>query len=118
MLAPAENTTEVIARLNDRTRHGLDRTARITITSALLAYLSEGSGPDTIMAQSAALKAVRSCTFSKDNPERDMAFIEINGVRAYFRIDYYGSTLTYGSEDPANAAITCRVLTIMAPEDM
>lgn len=118
MRASAANNTEAIARLNDRAGHGLDRTARIHITSTLLAHLSDGTLADRIQAQAAALKAVRSCTFSNDSPERDMAFIEIDGVRAYFRIDYYDSDLTYGSEDPANAAITRRVLTIMAPEDI
>lgn len=36
----------------------------------------------------------------------------------YFRIDYYDAALEYGSEDPADASITRRVLTIMLREDL
>jgi len=33
------------------------------------------------------------------------------------KVDYYDENLEYGSEDPANAAITTRVITILLPED-
>jgi len=33
------------------------------------------------------------------------------------KIDYFDPALEYGSEDPADASITRRVLTIMARED-
>ena len=32
-------------------------------------------------------------------------------------MDYYDLACDYGSEDPANAAITTRVITILLPED-
>ena len=33
------------------------------------------------------------------------------------KTDYYDPELCYGSEDPANASVTTRVLTILLPED-
>ncbi|WP_042467047.1 DUF3768 domain-containing protein, partial [Sphingomonas sp. FUKUSWIS1] len=36
----------------------------------------------------------------------------------YFKIDYYDAAFQYGSEDPADASITQRVLTIMVREDL
>lgn len=117
MLATAPNPTETIARLNDRVRHGLDRTAKVVVTSNLLAQLSDGTGPGTIIAQGKLLKALRSCTFAPDSPERDFARFEVEGVTVLMKIDYFDAALEYGSEDPADASITRRVLTIMARED-
>lgn len=118
MPASPLDDVQTIARPNDRVRQGLDRTTRITMTANLLGQLSNGAPEGQLYAQAAALRSVKSCIFSEDSPERDMAFIDINGVRAYFRIDYYDLQLRYGSDDPANPEVTCRVLTIMAPEDM
>jgi len=117
MLATALNSTETIARLNDRVRQGLDRTAKVVMTSNLLAHLSDGSLPGKILAQAKLLKAVRNCTFSPDSPERDFARFDVDGVTVLMKLDYYDLQLEYGSEDPADASITCRVLTIMAAED-
>ena len=36
---------------------------------------------------------------------------------ARMKVEYYDADLTFGSEDPADAAITTRVLTILLPED-
>lgn len=117
MLATQHNPAETIARLNDRVRQGLDRTAKVVMTSNLLAHLSDGTGPSRILAQAKVLKALRNCTFSPDSPERDFARFEVDGLNVLMKIDYFDLELEYGSEDPADASVTCRVLTIMAPED-
>jgi hypothetical protein len=117
MLATAPNPTETIARLNDRVRHGLDRTAKVMMTSNLLAHLSDGTGPSRILAQATLMKALRSCTFSPDSPERDFARFEVDGVTVLMKIDYFDPALEYGSENPADASVTRRVLTLMARED-
>ena len=117
MLATQHNPTETIARLNDRVRQGLDRTAKVVMTSNLLAHLSDGTGPSRILAQAKVLKALRNCTFSPDSPERDFARFEVDGLNVLMKIDYFDLELEYGSENPADASVTCHVLTIMAPED-
>lgn len=45
--------------------------------------------------------------------EHDFGCIKHGGETAFFKIDYYDLSLINGSPDPANAAVTMRVLTIM-----
>lgn len=64
-----------------------------------------------------AYHAVRTFDqFSDDNDpwgEHDFGAVEIEGERVFWKIDHYDPTLTQGSENPANEAVTHRVLTIM-----
>ena len=46
-----------------------------------------------------------------------MAFLEVDGERIFFKVDYYDSELRYHSPDPADAGVTRRVLTIGMAED-
>jgi hypothetical protein len=55
--------------------------------------------------------------FSEDSPERDFAAIEFLGRKVWMKIDYYDAAMEFGSEDPADASITTRVMTILLPED-
>jgi hypothetical protein len=87
------------------------------MTSNLLAKLSDGSPTGRFVAQAKAMKAARSCSFSVDSPERDFASFEIGRVKAFLKVDHYDPDLQFGSEDPADASITRRVVTIMAAED-
>ncbi|WP_328276125.1 DUF3768 domain-containing protein [Sphingobium sp.] len=111
--------TEQIARLNDRCRHGLDPNARIMVTRACLARLSgDGEGIAEVLAQAELLAAVRRYDFkSGDGPERDFGAFELREERIFFKIDYYDMALEFGSDDPADASITRRVLTVMLAED-
>ena len=111
--------TERIARLNDRCRQGLDANARIMVTRNCLARLSgEGEGIAEILAQAELLAAVRRSSFKPgDGPERDFGAFDLQGQRLLFKIDYYDMTLEFGSDDPADASITRRVLTVMLAED-
>jgi hypothetical protein len=43
--------------------------------------------------------------------------LTVAGQHILFKIDYYNTTLTAGSPDPADPAVTTRVLTIMLPEE-
>ncbi len=45
--------------------------------------------------------------------EHDFGGFEFGGETIFWKIDYYDPTLTTGSDDPANPAVTTRVLTIM-----
>jgi hypothetical protein len=114
---PKVDRIEVIARLNDRARLGLDPTARIVITRTCLATFCNPDTIDAVVVQAQLFAAFRRCSFSADSPERDFAAINFRDRKVWMKVDYYDADLTFGSEDPANAAITTRVLTILLPED-
>ena len=114
---PTVDRTEAIARLNDRARLGLDPTARITFTRNCLAAFCDPDSNAVVVIQSQLLAAFRSCTFAEDSPERDFGTIEFRGRKVWIKTDYYDRELLYGSEDPADASVTTRVLTILLPED-
>ena len=110
---------EKIRALNDRCRVGLDRHARILVTASCLAALSRGDTVvEQIAAQAALMAAIGRYSFTDDDdPEHGRGQIKIDDTTVRFKIDYYDLTLEWGSEDPANPAVTRRVLTIMLPED-
>lgn len=74
----------------------------------------QGLGQSTV---EAILVGVRDFdAFTSDNDpyaEHDFGVIRIAGTRVFWKIDYYDSDRRYGSPDPANPAVTTRVLTIM-----
>ena len=110
--------TEAIARLNDRCRQGLDRTARIVITRTCLGTFADDRAA-AIVAQAEILASLRAYQFGEaEIGERDRGSFEYRGTTVYFRIDYYDAAMEYGSEDPADASQTRRVLTIMLREDL
>ena len=65
----------------------------------------------------ATVDAVRSFSgFSEANDpwgEHDFGSVEIEGQKVFFKLDYYDPSMSQGSENPANEALTHRVLTIM-----
>lgn len=114
---PAVDRTETIARLNDRARLGLDPSARTVITRNCLATFCDPDTIDAVLVQAELFAAFRRCNFSDDSPERDFAAITFRDHKIWLKIDCYDEALEYGSEDPANASITTRVITILLPED-
>lgn len=112
-----ETRVETIARLNDRCRQGFDRTARIVITRTCLATFSNGTVASEAIAQARILAALRRYSFA-GCPERDRGSFAVDDVEIFFRIDYYDTALEWGSEDPSDASITTRVLTLMLREDL
>jgi len=71
-------------------------------------------GPDFM---AAALAAVRNfAAFTVDNDpygEHDFGCVTVGDEKVFWKIDYYDTTLCYGSNDPADPAKTTRIITIM-----
>lgn len=58
--------------------------------------------------------------FNEDNDpygEHDFGSIDFNSTRYFWKIDYYDKSLEQGSEDPADANKTTRVLTLMRADE-
>ena len=114
---PAVDRREAIARLNDRARLGFDPTARFVITHNCLATFCEPDTARAVVVQAELLAAFRRCSFAPDCPERDFAEVMFSERRVWLKIDYYDGAMEFGSEDPADASVTTRVVTILLPED-
>lgn len=97
-----------IRALNDRFRTTLEG-GRVVMTSGVQAL-----GPLMV---AAAVQETRAFTaFPEDNDphgEHDFGAFEIDGQKFFWKIDYYNSDLTAGSEDPADPEATTRILTLM-----
>jgi len=57
------------------------------------------------------------CHANDPYEEHDFGAFDADGHRIFFKIDYYDETLTYHSPDPADPAVTKRVITIMLAEE-
>jgi hypothetical protein len=103
---------EAIARLNDQLRKtGTGGT--IMITSGVQNLTGFRSA--TLCAALAAYDE-----FDRENDphgERDFGDITLFGVNLLFKIDYYDKNLQFASDDPADPAVTQRVLTVMLASD-
>ena len=74
----------------------------------------QAEGEDFVRAAATAVR--RFAAFSEENDpwgEHDFGAVDVSGQKVFFKIDYYDPTCTQGSENPANEALTHRVLTIM-----
>lgn len=45
--------------------------------------------------------------------EHDFGTVEVDGEKAFFKIDYYDKSMVFASENPADPSITARVMTIL-----
>ncbi|UXS31897.1 DUF3768 domain-containing protein [Agrobacterium tumefaciens] len=104
--------TDRIRELNDIFRTTW-LTGKVLMTSGIKSL------PDAI--QSSIVEVVqRFDAFTSDNDphgEHDFGVVIVEGHNVFWKIDYYDQTLQYGSENPANPAVTKRVLTIMLAEE-
>lgn len=104
---------EQIARLNDTLRK-TGEGGTIVVTQGVR-HLT-GFRPLTVMDALAAYDG-----FDSDNDphaERDFGDLMLFGADLLWKIDYYDDAeRRFGSEDPANPAATCRVLTVMLATD-
>ena len=57
------------------------------------------------------------CNANDPYEDHDFGSFEAEGHTIFFKIDYFNSTLTHHSPDPADPAVTERVLTIMLAQE-
>lgn len=101
-----------LSQLNDTFRRTLIG-GRVVITSGVVALGKEAVR--RIVGGVAEFEAFDS----GNDPygEHDFGAIEQDGVRYFWKIDYYNRDFIHGSPDPADPAVTARVLTIMRAEE-
>ncbi len=103
-----EQNTKTIAALNDRLRHTY--WGGQVMTTCGVQALSEET-----RAKVFASVQVYDDFVQENDPygEHDFGKVVIDGVSFFWKIDYYDHTLRFGSDNPADPAVTTRVLTIM-----
>lgn len=71
-------------------------------------------GPGFMAAALAAVRSFDAFTVNNDPyGEHDFGCVAVGGEKVFWKIDYYDTTLCYGSNDPADPEQTTRVITIM-----
>jgi hypothetical protein len=99
---------EAVAQLNDKLRK-TGGGGRIVITLGVDTIA--GFNPATLLKSLADYNG-----FDVDNDphgERDFGDLTLFGQTLLWKVDYYDRQLRFGSDDPADEAVTVRVLTIM-----
>jgi hypothetical protein len=57
------------------------------------------------------------CTANDPHSEHDFGAFDFEGVPVMFKIDYYDKDLNFHSPDPADPAVTERIITIMLADE-
>lgn len=118
MAAPAQPTdvseahSATTTALNDRLRT-TGTGGRVVVAAGLLA-----AGKPHVALVLAAVAAFSA--FDADNDpygDHDAAMLEVGSDTVMFKIDYYDQTLTAHSPNPADPAVTERVMTVMLAEE-
>ncbi len=104
--------TERIRALNDDLRQNLGH-GRAVMTPGVAAL-----GPEAVARIIKTIKVYDDfCHANDPHQEHDFGSFEADGHTIFFKIDYYDATLTEHSPDPADPAVTERVVTIMLAEE-
>jgi Protein of unknown function (DUF3768) len=102
------NQAHRIRQLNDDLRHHL------ICGSAVIMPGVAALGQDAVERIVQAVAAFDDfCYVNDPYEEHDFGSFEVEGETIFFKIDYFDRTLTHHSPDPANPAVTERVITIM-----
>jgi hypothetical protein len=71
-------------------------------------------GPKFMVAALATVRSFDAFTVENDPyGEHDFGCATVDAEKVFWKIDYYDTTLCYGSNDPADPTQTTRVITIM-----
>ena len=107
-----KTTTERIRNLNDDLRR--------TLTGGM-AMMTPGVAALGRAAVERIVKTIALfddfCHANDPHEEHDFGSFEAEGHVILFKIDYYDQNLAYHSPDPADPAVTRRVITIMLAEE-
>jgi hypothetical protein len=104
--------TKQIRALNDRLRQNFgEGTAVMTCGVAAL-----GAEAVARIVQTIAIYD-DFCHANDPHEEHDFGSFEADGHTIFFEIDYYDTTLTQHSSDPADPSVTKRVITIMLAQE-
>ena len=107
-----QDKVERIRKLNDMLRRQ-HIGGRVLITSGV-----QGLDQDRI--EQLLQEVTRYDRFSSYNDpwgEHDCAVLEFEGQKYLWKIDYYDKSLSFGSPDPSDPAVTERVLTVMRSDE-
>jgi Protein of unknown function (DUF3768) len=102
------STSKGICDLNDKLRQNLS-VGHAVITPGIAA-LGQGA-VDRIVKTIAVFDDF--CHANDPHEEHDFGSFDVDGHVIFFKIDYYDKSLTCHSPDPADPAVTQRVITIM-----
>ena len=112
MTSTTESKTDRVRTLNDAFR-------RTFVGGAVM--VTQGVEAMPLDQRRSLIQKVRSFdAFSEDNDphaEHDFGAVDEAGERFFWKIDYYDRKTEFGSPDPADPAVTTRVLTIMRADE-
>jgi hypothetical protein len=100
--------TDRIRTLNDQLRQNL-RDGKAVMTTGVAAL---GSEAVQRLVQTIAIFD-DFCTANDPHGEHDFGEFDFDGVSVMFKIDYFDKDLNFHSPDPADPAVTERVITLM-----
>ena len=104
--------TARIRALNDELRHKLTE-GTVVMTQGVAAL-----GCDAVARIVQTISVFDDfCNANDPYEEHDFGAFEAEGHTIFFKIDYFNSMLTHHSPNPAEPAVTERVLTIMLAEE-
>ncbi len=108
----SEERRHLVWRLNDWLGQS-HKGGQVMITCGVQAL-----GPEFVAAALRAVAAFDSSDADNDpHGEHDFGALTVRGERILFKIEAFDRTLTVASPNPANPAVTTRVLTIMLVEE-
>ena len=104
--------SDLIRHWNDELRQHL-LGGGVVITAGIAAL-----GDDTVRRIVQAISTFDDfCNENDPHEEHDFGAFETDGVWIFFKIDYYDKNFQYRSPDPADPAVTERIITIMLAEE-
>jgi hypothetical protein len=105
---------QAIRKLNDDLRQNISRGRGHAVMTAGVADL----GAEAVERIVKTIEVFDNfCHANDPHQEHDFGSFEADGHTIFFKIDYYDLTMSMHSPDPADPAVTERVITIMLAEE-